>query len=243
MADWQRRFPPRNPWPTAVDQLKDVDAPGPADGDTLIYDAASGQWKTGPGGSGDALESVVAGSHITVDNTDPKNPVVNVSGISTAGYAEGTSNPVSPALNDKFYRTDLNLLIYYDGTRWLTVHEYSLGIGGQIDSANFAVYLPVRQGIQLYLTRFTCVTFVNGTSNGSNYWTVALSWRAEGNADTPLLNFATSADTGVNWISHDQDINSALPTTARALRIGGTRNGSPGQLYWPTHIFYRLIVT
>lgn len=51
MTDWQRRFPPRKPWPTAVDQLADVDDTAPADGDTFIFDAASGLWKPGPAAS------------------------------------------------------------------------------------------------------------------------------------------------------------------------------------------------
>lgn len=63
MTDWQRHFPPLKPWPTSVGQLKDVATDEPEDGDTLIYDAASGQWKPGP-----AAAAVDSASDVPYDN-------------------------------------------------------------------------------------------------------------------------------------------------------------------------------
>lgn len=187
---------------------------------------------------------LVEGSNVTITADDEELTItISATGGGGGGFPEGDSFPGSPATGQKFYRTDLNMLFYYDGTLWLTVQEFSLSFGGTINSADFAAYLPVRQGFQFYLTRFTCVTFVSGTSNGSNYWTVAISWRTEANADTLLLSFATAADTGLNWINHDHDIDEALPSTTRALRIAGNKTGSPGGLYTPITIYYRLIVT
>src|SRR5688572_13447523 len=50
-------------------------------------------------------------------------------GSGGSGYDEGTSFPGSPSTDDKYYRTDLNLLCVYDGTRWLTTQQYIIYLG------------------------------------------------------------------------------------------------------------------
>lgn len=66
------------------------------------WDATTSTWKyllqgpkgdtgpAGPSGSGGAVDSVVAGSNVTVDNTDPANPIVS-------STASGTGDVVGPA--------------------------------------------------------------------------------------------------------------------------------------------------
>lgn len=39
--------------------------------------------------------------------------------------ATGTSFPVSPATNDRYFRTDRNIEYVWDGTRWLSTHLYT----------------------------------------------------------------------------------------------------------------------
>lgn len=257
--------------------LGDVSATTPTDKYVLTWDATTSTW--GPalsgglpaGGTtgqvltkassadGDAgwqdpsggIASVVPGSHITVDNTDPANPVVGVSSLtSSTSYAEGASFPTSPApaLNDKFYRTDLNLLCYYDGTRWLTVQEYPVGIGS-LDALNpltggtNAFRWPVPNAFGIYLERIAISALVLSTNNATNYWTGTFSWFSATNTGTTIATKNTSASTVANWASLDTSVAGVLSSSAYELQLVWSRTGSPGNLYAAATLFYRLIVT
>lgn len=51
--------------------LTDVDISNPTDGQTLVYNAASGKWENGAGGGGGALvvRGVAVGEDVTLDHT------------------------------------------------------------------------------------------------------------------------------------------------------------------------------
>lgn len=68
---------------TTRPRIGQISAPGASDGDVPIWDAALGKFVTGPAAGG-GVQSVVAGSGISVDNTDPDNPIVSASGIGAA---------------------------------------------------------------------------------------------------------------------------------------------------------------
>jgi hypothetical protein len=188
---------------------------------------------------GGGVEAIAPGSHISVDTTDPKNPVVAVSGTFTgSGYPEGPSFPASPALNDKFYRNDLNLLCYYDGTRWLTVQEYQLA-GVQTDATSglsLVLRWPVRSDEQLYLTRWAVATFAVSVSATN----VALAARNAANSSTTLSSFSTSGDPANNWVNHDQPINSVVPSGSKEIQ---QNLSSGGVAYAPASLCYRLVIT
>lgn len=200
-----------------------------------------------PASSTTYVQSVVAGTNVTVDNTDPANPVVSASGAG-GGYDEGTSFPVTPASGDKFYRTDLNLLCFYDGTRWLTVTLYETSVAGgdaiPISTSNFqSARFPVRSDFGIYLERWVAATYVATTNNGSNYWTNALQWNTQGNVSTTLASFNTSADTVANNMRHEATVNTVIDSTAVTLGVRVTKTGSPGAIYGLNTLVYRLIVT
>lgn len=114
-----------------VGDLADVDLTGLADGDVLVWDAATSTWKPGAGGGGGGvwgtitgtlsdqtdlwaaleskLESIVAGTGIDVDATDPKNPIVSISGsvLSVIASALQPGDNVSDLVNDAGYLTSL----------------------------------------------------------------------------------------------------------------------------------------
>lgn len=68
--------------------LDDVDltTTPPADGNVLTWDAVAGKWVPDVGGGG-GIVSVVAGTGIDVDSTDPANPVVSLDAASIASLA------------------------------------------------------------------------------------------------------------------------------------------------------------
>lgn len=185
------------------------------------------------------VQQPVGGSHINVDATDPRKPVIAVTGLSAgAGYAEGVSFPASPGLNDKFYRNDLNLLCYYDGTRWLTTTEYQTA--GQVADSTTGTTVTVRWAVRsdfaTYLTRW--IATVYATSSGTT--TATLSARSATNASTTLATFSTSGDAATNWVNHDQAINSVLPSGTKLVM----QTLSGGSVFYPiASLAFRLVIT
>jgi len=218
-------------------------------------DADSSQWvEFGPNAvsvaDGPAVQTVSSGDNITVDNTDPANPVINYSGP-TSGYAEGTSFPASPALNDKFYRTDLNLLCFYDGTRWLTAQEYALPSGlsegansfFNVSSAFTSWRAAVRSDFELYLTRWAVTSRVQTTNDGSNYYTVNLDYQNAATTASLIASFSTNADAASTIVQHDQQIDAALDASAVNIIVVISKTGTPGACHVIPALYYRLIVT
>lgn len=197
-----------------LDQLNDVDAATPTTGDVLTFDGTN--WA----------------------NQAP------------TGYPSGTSFPGSPTAGDRFDRTDLNLLCYYDGTRWLTMTEYSVALT-TLASAPFQTTGGANAGRSsprldygTYMTRYQCVTRVDTTNNGSNYWAVTLSWDdATVSAGTTISTVDTSADTAGTYANHSSNINAVLDATAMAFYLSVAKTGSPGQFTCNAQLFYRLVIT
>jgi hypothetical protein len=162
----------------------------------------------------------------------------------------GTAFPTSPApaTNDLFFRTDLGLLCYYDGTRWLTADEYiivlpwfpliTLPYTGTVP--NTILLLPTRSDYGYYITKASCYTRVATTNNGSNYWGLRLLYSA-----TNLWDFNTSAQAAdVNVTHTNAAINTATTPTATFLAINAqTKTGAPGSLTVAAFVQYRLIIT
>lgn len=197
--------------------------------------------------------NLVAGTNVTLTGTltnrlvGSGNVTIAASGGSS-GYAEGTSNPGSPSTNDKFYRTDINHLIYYDGTRWLTVQQFEvMGMVADLLQASSTpsttIRWPVRQDFGIYLTRLVAATFVSTTNSGSSFYTITFNRRTAANANTVISTYTTSADAVNTWVNHDQVINAVLDASALELQTTITKTGSPGVMYSPATVCYRLIIT
>lgn len=163
-----------------------------------------------------------------------------------AGFNIGTSFPSSPATNDRFFRTDLGWLCYYDGTRWLTVHEYQADLTWYqritlpYTGATPATLLltPLRTDRNYYYTRGKIYMEVATTNNGTNYWTCALVLNL-----TTVWTLNTSADaanTGLN----KEDSTAAVVTTGGFARFDVTaKTGAPGAVTVHCAFWYRPIVT
>lgn len=125
----------------------------------------------------------------------------------------GTTFPLTADLpgglqvDDRFFRTDLDFLCVYDGTRWLTAHEYALTLGLADTNSMAASYAATTAGARYgqvgrdfapYFTRIDVNLFLGaGTSNTLNYWNVGFVM-SNGNS---LWAFDTKTDTaGANTI-------------------------------------------
>jgi hypothetical protein len=179
---------------------------------------------------------------------------------STGGGAipSGTSNPGSPATNDLFYRTDLGLIIKYDGTRWLCICPHREPLAGPFDGAATAAQngwpLPAaaapkvlsrsslwNNDFQIWIEKLYGETYVSATNSGSHYWTLTLTGGVTG---TTYGSFNTSADSADTHTGHEAAINAAAGSSERSLIVTASKTGTPGDLYGSVPGYsYRLIVT
>ena len=194
-----------------------------------------------------AISSLTDGDALVYDNSIGR--WVNGAGGGGGGYDEGTSFPGSPATGDKFYRTDLNWLCFYDGTRWLTCHEYNEPISVQ-DRLQPAVtnndnlgYLAIRQDYLPYIQKVYGISVVITTNNGSNYWTALVATVNAAGTLTTLTSFNTSADAAGTRYAKSMTVNQAMTSSMLTFQLSGQRTGTPGAFYPILSVNYRLIVT
>lgn len=206
-----------------------------------IWDAA-GDLAVGSGANTAARLAIGAvGGHVS-----------RINGV--VAWDSGTSNPGSAVAGDRFWRSDLGRIIYYDGTRWLSVEEYSqdvpftdasqfTGLSASTNTIARGVVPPLANGA--WLTRYHVGTFVATTNNGTNNWTVTPTWGTDAGSFTNFTTFSTSADTADRYTPHAVTLGSVLDSTARVFRVNCTKTLSPGNLIilGPITFFYRHIIT
>lgn len=195
--------------------------------------------------------NLVAGTGISFTG-DPLNRIIdNGAGALTinstaagGGYSQGTSFPLTPTTDDKFYRTDLNLLCYFDGTRWLTVQQFDVAssmfdaLAGSTASGGARGRWAARNDYDLWLVRWVVTTYVATTNTAVNYWSLSLN-----SGGAAIASFTTAADSPNAYINHDINLGVALSPTAVDITCVATRVGTGGGLYPAMSLIYRLIVT
>jgi hypothetical protein len=157
----------------------------------------------------------------------------------------GTAFPGASSTGDVFFRTDLGLLCFFDGTRWLTVHQYSSEMAGvTLTVGTTGNFSRTRSDFALWFDRIAITSRVNTTNNASNYWTVKVrSYNPVVSAFIDILTFDTSGDTVATYTDH-----SAVPTTQNPANYGfeginAAVTLAPGSINLYMTCFYRLIVT
>lgn len=146
------------------------------------------------------------------------------------------------------FRSDLGWACYYDGTRWLTVHELTATV---LPITNFAAnggsqIIGVRTDYQLFADHIAFWTRVNTTNNATNYWTVSMRAINTGvaAADT-LYSFTTAADTAGIAAQRDVTPTTQVPTNRTLLDCQfakGGAGGAPGTLDLTATLYYRLVI-
>lgn len=119
------------------EQLADTITEAPEDG--ILYGRRDGNWEAVPGGAG-YIETIVPGTGITVDNTDPANPVVSATSSGAppilVGYGStgstGTASATAFATKGIVFKPDVDITLtaltaYIDAANAST-ELYSLGI-------------------------------------------------------------------------------------------------------------------
>ncbi len=158
----------------------------------------------------------------------------------------GTANPTNWPNNVPFFRSDLGWWIYFDGTRWLTAHEYEMNMpafGSPFPYAGGApatlLITPSRTDYAYYLLGARSYTLVNTTNNGTNYWGFQL---LDDNA-VNLWAFDTSGQAAGAGTLQAQGVMGAVALGSFLNLNIVTKTGAPGALAaCSVTVWYRLII-
>lgn len=201
-------------------------------------------------GSAGAVEEITVGSGLTLSAGS-----LAASG-SSAPIASGTSNPGSPSNNDLFYRTDLDRIIFYDGTRWLCtcVHQLVIqmkdavaytGISGTTDPIG-RVLVPYKGTFGLYMERWEFVSIVVTTNDGTKFWSLRLYWvNAAGSATNLATGVTTASDTATTHAWHSESLGAVLDSTAVYVAVSATKTSTAGNFFTSGQgvLHYRYVIT
>jgi hypothetical protein len=158
------------------------------------------------------------------------------------GIEGGTIFPSDPEANDVFFRTDLQLLCFWDGTNWITVNKYALQptVVFNVPSNNLytvGVFTPpaARTFRAIYVKY---IYFVDPVNNATNYWSFGLT----PNGSFYNHTYNTSMFNPVNsWALLGAPIDIILSTTPLLLRLY-EKTGTPGSIYLGATIYGHEVV-
>jgi hypothetical protein len=161
------------------------------------------------------------------------------------GY--GATFPTAPATGRTFFRTDLGWLCYYDGTRWLTAHEYAMVLSAFVSYGTTSPQTTNLQDVRFdyapYITRVTIHTRVSTTNNATNFWSIAIQGI---NGAVTLSDTIATTDTSANSVASinrvDGAASTAAPTNRDWFRVQLTKTLTPGAIEMAAQMNYRLII-
>lgn len=160
-------------------------------------------------------------------------------------WGAGAANPANPTAGQTFFRTDLGLWIYYDGTQWLTTETFWSGpISAVLQAANITLtYHRVRADYAHYVTRRCLTTNVGPTNDGTNYWHVYnFAINPTLAAATSLGTVNTDADTASANTNHDLAL-TVTPANYGGFYIQLEKHNSPSAITLYASFYYKLIIT
>jgi len=165
-----------------------------------------------------------------------------------------TSFPAGPLPNDLFYRTDLDMLFFFDGTQWLCTcpHTAQLTQIRTIPAPLTATQTAAREcgkpslqgGSDLWIESLLVTFFITGgTALGASHkWVGTLNKVNSANANTVIAT--TNIDSGASdtYRTIETAID-ALYGSFFAMRSDWTKTGTPGSLTWMEEVSYRIVAT
>jgi hypothetical protein len=164
------------------------------------------------------------------------------------GISSGTAFPGSPATDDLFHRTDRDNLYFYDGTRWLSVQEFTVEWGwraAQGPSGLNATTTMAQATVpvdDIYLTDLLTTCFVASASSGTQYWTLEITKRDAANAETSIGSVSTISNTSANWVQEVAALDHLVDgATYPIILLIATKVSTVGTLFFGVDLRYRLV--
>ena len=164
-------------------------------------------------------------------------------GNSAVIWNAGTAFPTAKATNDRYWRTDLGMEFYWDGTRWLSCTEFSVDLAitdalQPFTGTTQPGMMPLRPGA--FFTSVFFAVYVVTTNDGSNYWNITPYTKASSTAVGAVTTSAVAAST---YSLLTATPNVAANAADKAVQFSASKTGSPGSLYLGAKMCYRLIAT
>jgi len=164
----------------------------------------------------------------------------------------GSSFPASPATNDIFPRTDLNMWFKFDGTRWLCQCTHTVPLQMWVTASmalsatttnRFAVAWPVGRGLDIYLESIECLFQIEGGGtalDGSNKWVGTLVSQPSG---TTLATLTINSGASAALRTMDVFAGGFLDITSGDIgaQLTWTKTGTPGNLEQAARINFRFV--
>jgi hypothetical protein len=168
----------------------------------------------------------------------------------------GTVFPTSPATNDTFYREDLDMEFFYNGTRWLSTAVYEMPIP-QSDNLSATetdvvrLRAPwLRGGSDIWFEAIVHTFFVNGGGSalsGSHKWVTTVKKLAVTTGTLTVIGtFNVDSGSSAVWReSTPVDVDALMNngTTHIMLTATHTKTGTPGNFFAYMTISYRIVAT
>lgn len=205
-----------------------------------------------------AGEKETGSNKLYIDNSNSASPLIygdfstnkltvngdlRVTGSIVINGMSGSEFPSSPIDEDFFYRSDLGLWCFYDGTRWLSETVFTTTFNAGWEGAAFYNVIAIRQDYNIYVERITCGHYVLTTNNSSNYWSASAILIDATLTSVNLHSFTSQTESPDTWSFYDGAPTSASIASNVGISLNVTSVGSPGLLL-PTYTFYyRLIIT
>jgi hypothetical protein len=173
-------------------------------------------------------------------------------------YRTGTSFPTGMVTGDQFFRSDLGMEFFYNGTRWLstTLHHMSLMPTTAFLPATGTLTLhrgpmpALSGGSDIYLVTSTTRFHVSGGTalSGSHKWVGVVRKDRLTGAGANSVTFDTiTIDSGASdsWRDNEYAVNALQNdgTVYNNYSTLWTKTGTPGTLYALHDITYRIVAT
>jgi hypothetical protein len=162
----------------------------------------------------------------------------------------GASWPLSPAVDDEFYRTDLKRWGYWDGSNWLgasiislTMHNYRGSPPWAATEEALACALPT--DFAWRVVRWTMAYYVDGANDGANYWVFHLRRLDSTITIFDIKTFDTHLDAPSTWLNQASGSGfSNQPTTTDLwMQVFIETVGAPGPVYITNQVDVREVLS
>lgn len=165
----------------------------------------------------------------------------------TALIGAGTAFPVAPAIGRVFFRTDLDWWCYWDGTRWLTVHEYAMVLSAFVSYGTASPQTTNLQNVRFdyapYITRVTFHYRVSTTNNGTNFWDMTIQGiNGAISASDSIAATSSGAVAAGTIVRVDGAAAIPNPTNRDWFRVQISKTLTPGAIEMAAQMNYRLVV-
>lgn len=196
------------------------------------------------------MQAVSATSRILGRKTAGSGDIEELTIADVLAMGVGTSFPGSPATNQRFFRTDLGMEFFYDGTRWVssTLHiaPFPQHDTNQPYSAtnnnNPRASLIVPSGMSdLWLVDLITAFRVQGggTALGASHkWVVTYVKQPAGST---ILTVNIDSGASTTWRSSQDALGALHGSTNFAYETTATKTGTPGTLYVIPSLRYRYV--